>query len=201
MSSVGPVAPREACGGAACPLSAGSRVLARNRPAAALTNAISWGHPPCSSIRKGRPPYGWKNRGIFAVVGTGRRGLRVCSHVGQLLAPRPHVSQPHGGRRPLIAECRCPAVIRALAGHCTGKRGPLGLERAPWKSRALDLVAPGASPGSCHGAWFSAGECHLRTPWTGGRGCLHGEGVAALGDPGRSRYAPLGRSLAQTLES
>ena len=138
---------------------------------------------------------------FFTVVGTRRRGLRVSRHVGLLLAPRPHVSQLHGGRRPLIAECRCPAVIRGLAGHCSGKRGRLGPDRAPWKSSALDLVAPGASPGSCHGAWFSAGECHLRTPWTGGRGCLHREGVAALEDKGRSRHAPLGRSLVQTLES
>ena len=39
------------------------RLLARNHPAAARTKAISWGPPPCSSIRKGVPLYGWKNRG------------------------------------------------------------------------------------------------------------------------------------------
>ena len=39
--------------------------------------------PPRSSIRKGGPAYGWKNRGIFAVGRTGRRGLRVSSNLAQ----------------------------------------------------------------------------------------------------------------------
>ena len=59
------------------------RLLARNHPAASRTKAISWGPPPCSSIRKGGPLYGWKNRGIFAVGPSGRRGLRVSSHLAQ----------------------------------------------------------------------------------------------------------------------
>ena len=177
------------------------RVLASNQPAAAWTKSISGGPPHCSSIRKGGHLYGWKNRGIFAVVGTGWRGLRVSRHVGLLLTPRPHVSQPHGGRGPLITECRCPAGVRGLVEHCAGEGVRLVPQRAPWKYRAVDLVARGASPGSCHGAWFSAGECHLRTPWTGGLRCLHGEGVAALGEPGRSGHAPLGRSFVQTSKS
>ena len=41
------------------------------------------GASPCSSIRKGNPPYGWKNRGIFAVGRMGRRGLRVSRNLGQ----------------------------------------------------------------------------------------------------------------------
>ena len=109
------------------------RLLARNLPAAARTKAISWGPPPCSSIRKGGPLYGWKNRGIFAVVGTGRRGLRVCRHVGQLLAPRPHVSRLHGGVGPLMAGCRRPAGVKGRRGHSPGERGRLGPERAPGK--------------------------------------------------------------------
>ena len=63
-----------------------------NHPAAARTKAISWAPPPCSSIRKGGPLYGWKNRGIFTVVVTGWSGLRVCRPVGQLLALRSLVS-------------------------------------------------------------------------------------------------------------
>ena len=109
------------------------RLLARNHPAAARTKAISWGPPPCSSIRKGGPLYGWKNRGIFAVMVTGRRGLRVCRHVGQLLAHRPRVSKPHGGRGPLISGCRCRAGVKGWRGHSPGERGHLGPERAPGK--------------------------------------------------------------------
>ena len=78
----------------------------------------------------------------------------------------------------------------------------------PGKCPALAPVAPVASPGSCRGAWsrspgprFSAGECLLRTPRTTGRGCLHGEGVRALWDPGPSGQSPFSRSPAQTLES
>ena len=142
ISRVGHVAPREACGRA--PGCAGRPlVLTRNQPAPARTKAISWRPPPCSSIRKGGPLYGWKNRGIFTVVGTRRRGLRVSRHVGLLLAPRPHVSQPHGGRRPLIAECRCPAVIRG-----SGRALP-GSERAPGPRRS-PLEIPGSGPS---GSW------------------------------------------------
>ena len=143
ISRVGCVARREACAGGTCPAHARPHVLARNQPAAARNKAISWGPPPCSSIRKGGPLYGWKNRGIFTVVGTRRRGLRVCRHVRRLLAPRPHVSQPHGGRRPLIAECRCPAVIRG-----SGRALP-GSERAPGPRRSpLEIPGPGPS-----GSW------------------------------------------------
>ena len=101
------------------------------------------GPSPCSSFRTGGPLYGWKNMGIFAVVGTGRTGLRVCRHVGLLLAPRPHVSEPHGGRGPLIQGCRCPARVKGRRGHSPGERGLLGPERAFWK-----FPVPGPS-GSC----------------------------------------------------
>ena len=57
----------------------------------------------------GGPLYGWKNRGIFTVVVTGLRGLRVCRHGGQFLAPLRHVSEPQGGRGPLMAGCMSPA--------------------------------------------------------------------------------------------
>ena len=103
-------------------------------------NAISCGLPPSSCIRKRGHLYGRKNRGIFAVVGTGRRGLRVCRYVGQLLAPRPHVSEPHGGRGTLIAGCRCPAGVKGRRGHSAGDREGLGLERVPGK-----IPSPGPS--------------------------------------------------------
>ena len=115
-------------------------------------NAITCGLPPSSCIRKRGHLYGRKNRGIFAVVGTGRRGLRVCSHVGQLLAPRPHVSQLHGRGGPLMAGCRRPAGVRGRRGHSPGARGRQGPERAPGRVRGLAAEASIASPGSYHGA-------------------------------------------------
>ena len=121
---------------------------------------------------------------------------------------RPLVSEPHGGRGPLIAGCRCPAGVKGRPGHSPGERGRLGPERTPAKSPALAPVAPVDSPGSCHGAWscsrgprLAAGECLLQTPSTGGRGCLHGEGGWSLGDRGLSGHSRFLRSLDQTLES
>ena len=96
---------------------------------------------------------------------------------------RPRVSGPHGGRGPLIAGCRCPAGVKGWRGHSPGDRERLGPERVPGKIPRPAPVAPGASKGSCHGAWscspgpgFATGECLLRTPRKGGRLCLHGEG-------------------------
>ena len=108
-------------GGLPCPCLAA--VLDRNQPGAAPTKAISWGPPPCSSIRKGGPLYGWKNRGIFAVGVTGRRGLRVCGHLGQLLTPRPQGSEPHGGRGPLIVGRRWPAWVKGRRGESPAREG------------------------------------------------------------------------------
>ena len=67
------------------------------------------------------------------MVVTGRWCLRVCLHVGRLLAPPPHVCEPPGGTGPLISGCRCPAVVKEWRGHSTGERGHLDHERAPGK--------------------------------------------------------------------
>ena len=93
--------------------------------------------------RKGGPLYGWKNRGIITVVVTGRRGLRVWGHGGQLLAPRLHVSEPHGGREPLMEGCMSPAGNKGWCGHAPSERGHLGPERAPGKIPSPDPLAPG----------------------------------------------------------
>ena len=61
------------------------------------------GASPCSSTPQGGPLYGWKKRGIFAVVGSGQRGLWVCLHERQVLAQRAQVFEPRGGRGLLIA--------------------------------------------------------------------------------------------------
>ena len=155
--------------------------LAPNQPAAARTKGISWGPPPCSSIRKGGTLYGWKNRGILAVVGMGLRGLRVCSHIGHMLTPLPHACKPDGGRGPLIAGCWSPAGFKGWRGCSPGQRGLLDPREPRESSPALASVAPVASTGSFHGAMccspgprFSAGECLLHTPRKGGRGCLVG---------------------------
>ena len=74
------------------------------------------GASPCSPKRKGGPLYAWKNRGIFVVVGSGRRGLPVCIHVRQVLAHRAQVFEPRGGRGLLVAGCKCPAGSRDGVG-------------------------------------------------------------------------------------
>ena len=80
------------------------------------------GSSPCSSTPQGGPLYRWKKRGIFPVVGSGRRVLLVCFHVGQLLAHPAQVSQPHGVGGPLIAGIRCPAGIKGRRGHSPSER-------------------------------------------------------------------------------
>ena len=152
VSQVWGTLPRETLVGVHLAVPGGPRVLTRNQPAPARTKAISWGPPPCSSIRKGVPLYGWKNRGIFTVVVTGWRGLRVCGHGGQLLAPWPHVSESHGCRGPLIQGCRGRAVLKRSPGHAPRQRGHLRPDRAPGKISNPDPLAPEDSPDSCPGA-------------------------------------------------
>ena len=93
------------------------------------------GASPCSPKRKRGPVYAWKNRGIFAVVGTGRRGLRVCLHVRQVLTQGAQVFEPRGGRGLLIAGCKCPAGSRKGMGTPGRHRAP-GLIEFPGKSPA-----------------------------------------------------------------
>ena len=72
----------------------------------------------------GRAPLRMEEKGIFAVVGSGQRSLGVCLHVCQVPAHRTQVFQPRGGRRLLIAGCKCPAGSRkgmGTPGH-TGHR-------------------------------------------------------------------------------
>ena len=83
-----------------------------------------------------RTPYGWKNRGLYAAVGSGRRGLLVCLHVGQLLPHPAQVSQPHEVGGPLIAGIRCPAGVKGQRGHSPGERGRLALREPLGKSPA-----------------------------------------------------------------
>ena len=81
------------------------------------------GASPCSSTPQGGPLYGWKKRGIFAVVGSGQRGLRVCLHVRQVPAHRAQVFEPRGGRGLLIAGCKCPAGSRNGMGTPPDTKG------------------------------------------------------------------------------
>ena len=125
-------------------------------------------------------------------------GLRVCRHLGPLLAPRPLVSQPRGGRGPLIAGCRCPAGVKGRRGHSRAREGAWAPRDPPANSPSPAPVAPVASPGSCHGAWscspgprFAAGECLLPTRRTGGRDCLHCEGGWSSGRPRSQRSQSL----------
>ena len=87
------------------------RLLARNHPAAARTKVISWGPPPCSSIRKGVPRYGWKNRGEAPrrwLLSEPRLGGFRAKRRGRAGASRPpHHKHPSGQRaRPLRYQAR-----------------------------------------------------------------------------------------------
>ena len=82
------------------------------------------GASPCSSTPQGGPLYGWKKRGIFAVVGSGQRGLRVCLQVRQVPAHRAQVFEPRGDRGLLIAACKCPAGSRNGMGTPRRHRAP-----------------------------------------------------------------------------
>ena len=72
-------------------------------------------------------PLRMEERVIFAVVGSGQRGLRVCLHVRQVPAHRAQVFEPRGGRGLLIAGCKCPAWSRNRMGtlRATQGTGPL----------------------------------------------------------------------------
>ena len=48
-----------------------------------------------------------EKRGNFAVVGSDRRGLLLCLHVGPLESHGAQVFEPHGGRERLFTGCRC----------------------------------------------------------------------------------------------
>ena len=131
------------------------------------------GASPCSSTPQGGPLYGWKKRGIFAVVGSGQRGLGVCLHVRQVPAHRAQVFEPRGGRRLLIAGCKCPAGSRKGMGTPGRHRAP-GPERVPWKIPRPGPRYPSLSLAHCLcGAESAAGQCGLGemarcSEWQGG---------------------------------
>ena len=163
-----------------CPGPARPGILARNQPAAAQTKAISWGLPPCSSSRKGGPPYGWTNTGIFALGSTGRRSAGFPQLRPVSSTPVPGI-EPHGGRGPLIWRFRCPAGTRDPKGTLQERQGAWDPGETPVIS-GIDTVAAVASWGSCHGDWscspgprFHAGEFPLQTPRTGVLPFLHGK--------------------------
>ena len=149
-------------GGACCPegglwwrgpgAHAGFRVWARNWPAPARTKAISWGPPRCSSIRKGGSLYGWKNRGIFGVVVTGRWCLRVCLHEGVYWHPRPMCPSPLEAQGRLSRDAGVLRWLRNGLGTPRGREGTWTMREPPGNSPALGTMAPDASPGSCPGA-------------------------------------------------
>ena len=134
------------------------------------------GASPCSSTPQGGPLYGWKKRGIFAVVGSGQRGPRVCLRVRQVPAHRAQVFEPRGGRGLLIAGCKCPAGSRKGMGTPGRHRAP-GPERVPWKIPRPGPRYPSLSLAHCLcGAESAAGQCGLgeiawSSRWQGGLLC------------------------------
>ena len=78
--------------------------------------------------------------------------------------------------------------VKGRRGHSLGERGCPRPERSPGRARGLEAQAPIASQGFLHGAWscssgprFTACECPLGTPRTGGRRFLHREGGSSSG--------------------
>ena len=139
------------------------------------------GASPCSSTPQGGPLYRWKKRGIFAVVGSGRRRLLVCLLVGQLLAHPAQVSQPHGVGGPLIAGIRCPAGVKGRRGHSPGERERLALRESPGKS---PVQAPGPEVFPSHTVSEEVGDL-LGSVSRGNRAILWVEGWASI-SPDRS---------------
>ena len=82
------------------------------------------GLPPVLPSGKMVPFLDGRSGGSSQWGGTGRRGLRVCGQVGQLLAPRPQVSRPHGGRGQIILGFRCPAGVKEVWAHPGRERAP-----------------------------------------------------------------------------
>ena len=98
------------------------------------------------------------------MVGTGRRGLRVCLHIRQVLAHRAQVFEPRGGRGLLIAGCKCPAGSRDGVGTARATEGtwPLesSLENFPPRPLVLKSILRTVSvPGwECFWAVFPSGN-------------------------------------------
>ena len=141
------------------------------------------GASPCSSTPQGGPIYGWKKRGIFAVVGSCQRGLWVCRHVRQVPAHRAQVFEPRGGRGLLIAGCKCPAGSSNGMGtpRATQGTGPLEssmgnpppIPRYPSLSLAHCLCGAESAAGQCglgEIVWFSEWQGGLLFPRTGAQG-------------------------------
>ena len=150
-------------------------MLARNQPATLGHESSPGVLPPVlPSVRD--TPYGWKNRAIFAVGKTGRRGPGLQTPCRQSAAYRGmQVSRGGQGRAWALSRGR----------RC------LGPERVPGKARCLAPEAPVASAGWYHGAWscspglrFTTGECLLQTPRAAACPFLHREVfIDLLGGP------------------
>ena len=108
------------------------------------------------------------------------------SHI--TLAPRPHVSQLHGRGGPLMAGGRRPAGVRDGVRTPRAREGawdprePRGESEAWPKRPPLPPRAPTMGPDRARPRpRFTAGECLLQTPRTGGRRFPHRGGGSSSG--------------------
>ena len=74
------------------------------------------------------------------MVGSGQRGRRVCLYVRQVPAHLAQVFEPRGGRRLLIAGCKCPAGLRDGVGTPRATEGTWPLESSLENSPPRPLV-------------------------------------------------------------
>ena len=118
-------------------------------------------------------PLRMEEKGDLRSGGFGPEGSGVCLHVRQVPAHRAQVFEPRGGRRLLIAGCKCPAGSRKGMGTPGRHRAP-GPERVPWKIPRPGPRYPSLSLAHCLcGAESAAGQCGLGemarcSEWQGG---------------------------------
>ena len=171
-----------------CPGHALLGILARNQPAAAGTKSISWGPPPCSSIRNGDPPLRMEEQGD---VRTGEDGTVGSASFPQL---RPVSSTAVPGLR---APWRPRPPYLEIQGFLRGQGTPRPQsrrDRAPGPRESPRVILGPSHSGCCSlpgllpwglvllaGPRFPAGEFPLRTPRIGVLHFLHGERLWSSG--------------------
>ena len=155
------------------PVPAWLGILARNQPAAAQTKAISWGPPPCSSIRKEGSPLGMEEQGDLRSGEDVTEESAGFPHVRPVTSTRAPGLQAPERRRAAYLGLQVSCGVMERGGHSPGETVHRGIQRLHGKARGLAAPLPGPR--------FTAGECLLRTPRTGGLRFLHGEWGSSSG--------------------
>ena len=138
---------------------------------------------PCSSIRKGVPLYGWKNRGEAPrrwLLSEPRLGGFRAERRGRAGASRPpHHKHPSGQRAPPRPPLRYQARFTGSLGWCQSSRMPSLPPRGPCVFPWTTLPSSPPTPAEA--------ECQGRTRGLGpARGAGHGSAPGGAGPGGRA---------------